>query len=248
MSITVILNCYRRPQNLEEQILAIRNQSIRPKEIWLWNNYYYDTAKYLEDNPKTFDGIDIVIDSSKNFKYHGRFTLGLLSNSDYLAYFDDDTIPGTNWFENCINSDKVVPGIYGGAGVVLLSRNYMHHIRVGWPSKNDNITEVDLVGHAWFFKRKYLNYLWSETPFSFDNGEDIQFSYLAQKHGVKTYCPPHPKGQLNLWSSLKAYELGDDPVASSNGKGMPYPQFCKERDDCVEEALKRGWKTIVGIK
>lgn len=36
--ITVILNGYKRPQFLKQQIDAINNQTIKPKEIMLWQN------------------------------------------------------------------------------------------------------------------------------------------------------------------------------------------------------------------
>lgn len=89
--ITAILNCYKRPYTLEEQIEAIKSQSIPPKEIWVWYN-----------KPEDQDQIDLshlgvkTIIANHNFKFHGRFALGLLAKTKYLAYFDDDTIPGIN--------------------------------------------------------------------------------------------------------------------------------------------------------
>ena len=41
-SITAILNCYRRPQNLAPQIKALLAQSVQPQEIWIWKNYHPD--------------------------------------------------------------------------------------------------------------------------------------------------------------------------------------------------------------
>ena len=42
--ITVILNSYRRPYNLEMQIEALRKQSIEPVQIWLWVNKHEDNS------------------------------------------------------------------------------------------------------------------------------------------------------------------------------------------------------------
>ena len=36
--ITVVLNCYKRPEYLKEQIQAVRNQTVKPDAIWLWVN------------------------------------------------------------------------------------------------------------------------------------------------------------------------------------------------------------------
>lgn len=242
--ITVILNCYKRPNYLQEQINSIKNQTVKPKEIWLWIN---STDENKKINPYVL-GLDRVFKSSVNCKYHARFAIGLLANTEYVAFFDDDTIPGDKWFENCLNTMQQTPGILGGAGVILHDRRYMYHTRVGWPSKNSQTTEVDLVGHAWFLKRSDLNYMWRETPYSLQNGEDIQLSYLAKKYGgVKTYCPPHPKDDPRLHSSLKAELYGNDNKASSNGSIKPIPEFYLERDLCVSHSINNGWKTVLNI-
>ncbi len=240
--ITVILNAYRRPYNLAAQIEAIRNQTIKPKEIWIWVNQHEDNDGF---DFKSL-GADVVVHASRNFKYIGRFTLGLLVQDGYLAYFDDDTIPGSKWFENCFQTLDIpnVPttAILGGAGVILQNPfNYMQHIRVGWPSQNEQPSYADLVGHAWFFSRNTLNALFKATPYNYENGEDIQLSQRGQAHGYITLVPPHPANDKEMWSSLRAVELGDDDKASSNGKLMPYETFCLQRNICIAQAIREGW-------
>ena len=238
-SITVILNCYRRPEYLEEQIEALRSQSVNPKEIWIWVNYHEDNSNVDFSKFK----VDKVIKNDYNWKFYGRFAGALLSDTKYVAMFDDDTIPGEKWFENCLNTMDTHEGILGGAGVILNGEKYTGHDRYGWSSQNDEVVEVDLVGHAWFFKRDWLRYLWMEKPFTWDNGEDIQFSYCAQKFGgIKTYCPPHPSKQKSMFSSLKGYELGVDEKATS--KARNHNVFYPQRDACVKNAIKNGWKTV----
>mgnify|MGYP003644413277 CR=1 FL=1 len=239
-TITVILNAYRRPEYLREQIEAIKSQTVKPTKIWLWVNYHRDNERINFQ----YNDIDAVINSSVNFKYHGRLALALLAQTDYIAMFDDDTIPGKRWFENCIATEKAIGEqcILGGAGVSLNNEYYVDHRRYGWPTPSNEITEVDLVGHAWFFPRKFLTSIWAEKPISFENGEDIQLSYLAQKvYGAKTYCPPHPLDNKDLWSSLKAWEYGADKKASSNGSFMPIEDFYKQRDTIIRKAIDNGW-------
>lgn len=238
--ITVILNCYRRPEYLEEQINSIRRQTIKPKEIWVWVNYHEDNKNY--DFSKL--NVDRVIKNDYNWKYYGRFSVAMLSDSKYIALFDDDTIPGNEWFANCLTTMEQTPGILGGAGVILNGPRYRDHDRYGWSSKNPNTVEVDLVGHAWFFKQEWLKYLWMEKPFMWDNGEDIQFSYCCQKYGnIRTYCPPHPPEHLQLFSSLKGYKYGVDEKASSNARN--HSVFYQQRDACVLNAIENGWKTVL---
>lgn len=243
--ITVILNSYRRPYNLEMQIKAIREQTTKPVQIWLWVNAH-------EDN-KDFDysalEIDRVFNNDYNWKFYGRFAAALLADTDYVAIFDDDTIPGSQWFENCVETMKVQPGILGSAGVILRDKFYVQHDRCGWPTQNSETTQVDLVGHAWFFKREWLQYLWREKPTTWDNGEDIQFSYLAQKYGnIQTFCPPHPLDNKQMHGSILGNELGIDSKATSTNSAVSHRQFFSERDLCVQAAIRGGWRTIKGVK
>lgn len=236
--ITVILNCYKRPQYLQEQIEAINNQTIPPSDIWVWNN--------KPENEPQADLSSLkckVVTCNHNYKFHGRFAYGLLAQTEYVAFFDDDTIPGNKWFENCINTiEQGQDGILGTTGVYLLGDNYNYNTKFGWNGKNNpSTTEVDLVGHAWFMKKDYLRYLWYEDPISWDNGEDMQLSYQAQKYGnIKTYVPPHPPGDTSIWGSLPktGVKYGSDKAASwihnSNHSTL--------RDEIVQEQVKRGWK------
>ena len=237
--ITVILNCYRRPEYLETQIKAIRCQTVKPKQIWIWVNHHKDNS---EIDFSKFD-VDRVIKNDYNWKFYGRFAAGMLADTKYIAMFDDDTIPGPQWFSNCLKTMDVTPGILGGVGVLLKEDRYYGHGRVGWSSHNNKIVEVDLVGHAWFFEREWLKYLWMETPFTWENGEDIQFSYTAQKHGnIKTFVPPHPSENEELHSSLYGYKMGVDDKATSNTRN--HEAFYAQRDACVKNAVFNGWNPV----
>ena len=134
-------------------------------------------------------------------------------------------------------------GILGGIGIELNDQMYYgNHQRYGWATFNEEVKEVDLVGHAWFFRKEWLKYLWMEEPATWDNGEDIHFSYLAQKYGgINTYVPPHPKEDRSRSSSLCGYELGVDAVATSTPAN--HNRFYSERDLCVQNAIKGGWQT-----
>lgn len=243
--LTVILNCYRRPYNLEMQIKAIREQSFPPREIWLWVNDHEDNHGF------NFDSLDVdkIFLNNHNWKFYGRFAAALLADTEFVAIYDDDTIPGSDWHKNCFETMEKQPGILGSAGVKLNSNLYADHIRCGWPSKNEETIEVDLVGHAWFFKREWLGYLWKEKPFTWDNGEDIQFSSMAKIHGgVRTFCPPHPPEEESLHGSILGNELGIDSKATSNNNEVTHQQFFSQRDECVQSAIKNGWKTVDSVK
>ena len=243
--ITVILNCYRRPYNLKMQVDAIRAQSVKPVQIWLWVNYHEDNKDF---DPKTL-GVDRVFHNDFNWKFYGRFAASLLADTEYIAIYDDDTIPGKRWHENCLNTMKTHEGILGSAGIILKSDRYINHDRCGWPTQNSQTTEVDLVGHSWFFKREWLRYLWQEKPVTWDNGEDIQFAFMAKVYGgIPTYCPPHPPEDRDFHGSILGNELGIDNKATSTNSSVSHQQFFSERDRCVQTGLLKGWKTVKGVK
>lgn len=242
--ITVILNCYKRPQYLQEQIKSILNQSTPPEDIWIWYNKPEDQEQYDLSNL----GCKVVT-CNHNYKFHGRFAYGLLAQTEYVAFFDDDTIPGNKWFENCINTiEQGQDGILGTTGVYLLGDNYSNNTKFGWNGEqNPSTVEVDLVGHAWFMKKNYLRYLWYEDPISWDNGEDMQLSYQAQKYGgIKTYVPPHPPTDHSLWGSLpeKGLKYGSDENANWIKKSNHTPL----RNQIVKEQINKGWKTVKSEK
>jgi hypothetical protein len=243
--ITVILNCYRRPYNLEMQIEALRNQSVKPAQIWLWINHHEDNKDF---DPSGLD-VDRVFKNDFNWKFYGRFAAALLADTEYVAIYDDDTIPGSKWHENCLNTMKTHEGILGSAGILLNGSRYVQHDRCGWPTQNRETTEVDLVGHAWFFRREWLRYLWQEKPTTWDNGEDIQFAFMAKIHGgIPTYCPPHPPEDRELHGSILGNELGIDSKATSTNSAVSHHQFFSERDLCVQTGLQKGWNTVRGVK
>ena len=116
---------------------------------------------------------------------------------------------------------------------------YMRHERHGWPNHNEQAMQVDLVGHAWFISTDHLKYLWYEKPFTWETGEDIHFSAVAQIHGgIPTIVPPHPANDLAMHSSLYGYQLGvDNKTVSVNGQ----QEFFSLRDGCVQHYVNRGW-------
>ena len=93
---------------------------------------------------------------------------------------------------------------------------------------------------AWFMKRLDVEYLWREKPYSWDNGEDMQLSYYAQKYGdVKTYVPPHPSNDIEMWGSKKGMKYGNDFKASWRKSN-----HMQLRNKIVNKQIENGWKTV----
>jgi glycosyltransferase involved in cell wall biosynthesis len=240
--ITVILTAYRRVEYLAEQIAGIRQQTIAPTEIWVWTNASPDELKDVSALA------DRVIVSNTNWLFWGRFALGNLSRTGYVAFFDDDILPQPRWFENCLNTIKNGhDGILGGSGVLLpLAGGYSSKNKAGWNGKHlTTTTDVDLVGHAWFMRKQHLQYMWREEPYSWNNGEDIHLSYMALKHGgIKTCVPPHPEDDQSLWSCRPDF---GKIVGRKNVATFKTTDHRQTRTDIVQSYRRDGWRIVAEL-
>lgn len=222
--ITVVLTLYKRPHVLLQQLNSIRQQSIRPKQIIIWKNYVNDDINIPSEISQ--DKSIIIIDCNKNLGVWPRFTIGLIATTEFVAVFDDDTIPGNKWFENCLTTINIHNGLLGSIGLVFSnSDNYYNenYLRYGWDNPNDDVIEVDFVGHAWFFRRIWILELCKITP-DYDKflicGEDMGFSWALQQIGINTYVPPHPSNNLEMFGSIPdfAWNYGTESVAISQNQ------------------------------
>ncbi len=238
-SITAILTVYKRGQYLPQQIKALREQTRPPDEIWVWCN----SSDVLPEDHSIL--ADRVIVSNTNWKFWGRFAMANMARTEYIALFDDDILPEPEWFSHCIATlnDKV-ERILGGSGVLLpIDGGYSSKVKVGWNGHHCNeLTQVDLVGHAWFFRKSVLKYLWEEPPHSWENGEDIHFSAMALKHGgVGTWVPPHPPENERVWSCRPDFGKA---VGRTNAATFKTEGHHSIRDDVVDHHRSNGWQIV----
>jgi len=210
-----VLNVFKRPESFNLQLGAVLNQTVKPNQIFVWENGEASVPSGLARDL-------IHVRSSRNLGVWSRFALALNSNADYICILDDDTIPGRRWVENCLASMRQKEGLYGARGLRFESKySYSLYEEFGVHNPNDSVEIVDIVGHAWFFRREWLAAYWGEYINAFDEalaGEDMHFSFALQKTlGLPTLVPPHPQNNLEFWGSLPdtAKRLGTSNVAIS---------------------------------
>ena len=217
--VSVVLNVYKRSEHFKMQIQSLLEQSVTPFEILVWENGN-------ERVPEEYRDKVTITRAEKNFGVWARFSYALNAKGDYVLVLDDDTVPGRRWIENCLNTMLVRPGLLGTRGLQFATKHsYAGYSEVGVYAPNEGIQRVDIVGHAWFFKREWLGAFWGEYANRFTedlSGEDIHFSYSIQKVlGLSTFVPPHPIDNEELWGStpLIARTLGADAAAISSASG-----------------------------
>ena len=238
ISITAVLNLYRRNESLSKQLEALEAQTVIPNEVIIWTN---DNNMNLAIEKCKFD--IITIRCSRNVGVWGRFSGALNATSEFILVLDDDTIPGKQWIESCIELYQKVPSVLGTNGVKFRTKYcYFPFVNVGWRNPNESAAEVDIVGHAWFFHRDLLRVFWMDAPFAdrhpILSGEDLHLSYVAQIFkGIPTIVPPHPIDNMNLWGSIRGLELGEDRVALSMNAGA-----AKRMNRSYQYYIKRGFR------
>jgi hypothetical protein len=222
VGITVILSGYKRPYTLESQYEAITKQTVQPESVMLWVNIVDDINRYPES---VINNCESFV-SNGNYGTWGRFSVALNARTDYVCIIDDDTIPGEQWLENCVNTFNAQNGILSTRGIISdkeHDRTYpapQSYKAVGWCNPNEEITRVDMGCQSWFFPKPVLRAFWAEMPAMnpMNYGEDTHLSYVAQKYfGLNTYIPPHPKDNMKLWGSMPdtALKYGEDSSAIS---------------------------------
>ena len=89
IKIAVILNVFKRVEHLKLQLESIENQTIKPSQVFVWQNSI-DGIKIDKNLQSKFN----LIKSSQNLGVWARFSFALNIDCDYICIFDDDTIPG----------------------------------------------------------------------------------------------------------------------------------------------------------
>jgi len=247
--VSVVLNLYKRPECLEMQLNALENQTLKPKEILLYQDGTSETIKIPENIKNKFDIIEVGTENKgvwERFRFAQR-----VAKSKYVCIFDDDTISGSRWLENCHTEMMKQEGLYGTIGIILKDEIEKYPVdmknscyRVGWDGNLEHTTEVDFVGHSWFFKKEWLNYLF-EAPQKIQEqklcGEDMSFSYELLKHGIHTFVPPHPNNNKELFGSIPefAWEFG----TNNNGISSVSPNLIKMQK-CLQFLLNEDWQIL----
>ncbi len=216
--VTTILNCYKRPQYLLEQIENIQNQTVE-SDIWVdytftekpMFNMLPEFTKYLPD--------DIKFTYRRHNLYHiGRFFYALNAQTKYVFICDDDQMPGKEYLQQCIDIVEAKDSIITAYGVNFANgfQGYTPTSKHGWMFPNQEIETVDMAGQSWFMKKSTLKYIAYEEPYSYLNGEDLHLSYMAKKHGnIPCIVAPHRVDNPDKWSNNPLYRYrGDDDVAT----------------------------------
>ena len=230
-STTVVLTAWKR-DSITEQLQRLQNQSKADElDICVWQN---DNHIDLEPARKEY-GFKLI-HSSNNYKFHGRFTVPLLAQTEYCVIVDDDTLPNPKWIEKCMSLCSDHNCIVGGNGRVLHPQFKMYDEFCIDDPQDD--TEVDYVGHCWFFKTEWAREFWKFKQPSYQTGEDISFcAALKIAKGIRSVV----SGKRN-WEEVgdsDRRKYGTDAHSSYTNESSII-----RRDTIIPYWKSMGWKFI----
>tara|TARA_R100000008_G_scaffold17216_1_gene8583 strand:+ start:4619 stop:5425 length:807 start_codon:yes stop_codon:yes gene_type:complete len=250
--ITVILTAWKR-NHILKQLGMIKSQSKKPYQIWIYQNESHVDINISKEEKEKYN-ISVIQSKDINFKFHGRFVLPLLCDTEYVAIFDDDTMPQRRWFENCLRMTKkchqqaclddveecgVNCGCIVGANGRTMEKNLVDATGIGDGKEVKRDTRVDFVGHCWFFKTAWCKYMWMDRPVTWENGEDIHLAAACKLHAnIPCYVPRMRKGERAFWGDSQP-KLGEDEHASYKRKDHK-----AQRGEIAKHWYNKGWKPL----
>ena len=206
--LVVVLTQYKR-QNLKKQIMAVKQQTLKPDIIIVFQNDRHEEVSSYAASENIY-----LVRSDFNTKYFGRFAYCLGLKADYVIIMDDDIIPGVSCFEHYVSQVEEYNGIMGANGRIANLNSA--HAKLKKPKDvgiRDQTVEVDFVGHLWCFKHEWLRYMFMTPISTLETGEDMHFCFSAKLHGgIRSFAASQPT-ERSL-SDTKYNYLGIDAFAS----------------------------------
>lgn len=234
--IGVLVTSFRRPHTLRKQLAAIRGQSLAPARIVVFHNH-----GGVEPDRDALRECEVVACNFNSGVWPRMAFAAWAFKNEYVCVFDDDTVPGPKWFENCMSClDSSTIDLCGATGVIF--HEGQRHLReyVGGHG-NKEAVDVDIVGHSWFAPRYvYCRAVGTPRPVPMHDtaGEDYHLSYSVQLQGCRTVVPAQPFDAPDMHGSLHR-NLGVDGVALWSTEGEEEKKLA-----CHQAYLKRGWKPL----
>lgn len=239
-NITVILQTYLRPENLNVQKERVQRQSIEPHQII--------TIHVNSRKSPLFGKADIDVVFNQDNKVMGKFIAAGMAkaDTDFIAILSDNVIPGRRWLECCYRSYQNRTGLYGSAGFNVVNSKNLPRQQPAiethfWDDRTfrqrEHTEAFNAVGKTWFFPRNWLQIIFSERPSSDVTAgrDDIWVSYLLDQHGIPSLVAPHPQKEKDLWGCVRENNC-DVPHYSDR-----YDGYRKDRSKLAKEAVRKGW-------
>ena len=210
MKFILVLTQYKR-NNLKKQLLAIKNQTLKPDFLVVFQNENHIDITPLQ---KIFNFIHVK--SDYNTKYFGRFAYCFTFPVEYCVVMDDDIIPGKKCIESYINQSIAKNALIGGNGRYGFLNKNQEKLRKLTDVGVRDCFKVDFIGHLWCFKKEWLYNMFSIPPYTYDTGEDMHLSFSCKVlKGIDAYVGK--QSNPDEFCDIAYNNLAGDEFASFRG-------------------------------
>jgi len=247
--VLVVLLNYRRPENVEAIIAALRRQTLRPR-IAVWNN----------GDARPFPGVDALMESPENLHCIVRWHVAALLGREYVAILDDDLIPvRDDLLERCVREcqsygDERILG-KSGRRVGGAPRYYRDGTPpVGRPDDDSGNKYADIVkGRFMFLNVALLRQVPIHCPYYDGRGDDIWVSLRTARTRDFHVLPPFvsagleslPQGDVGL-SRDSAHRRKRDRIIADMLRAGDVPWLRSRPWDSAAGRIRRAFARRIG--
>jgi len=225
-AITVVMTVFKRsPKLFRMQLESLLAQTLTPTDIFVWQNEaHVDVTTVLADFPE----VKHVWARTWNSRFHGRFLLPLMIDTEFVAVADDDTIPGVGWLEYAVSQVREHNALIGSSGRDINLPEAQRLDVAYWsaqsvtPGPANKPKLADFTGHWWVMRSAWAHHIWAAPHPTYHTSEDTSISATLQIYGgidtvvVGTDVPdrinPEARDEITVGNGANALRSSKDPI------------------------------------
>jgi GT2 family glycosyltransferase len=202
LEISVVIPTYRRWDRLQQTLEALEQQTLAKDrfEVIISDDGSGDGTKERASEYAAHSALNITVISGPNGGPAAARNRGIaIAKGEWVAFTDDDCIPGPDWLNGYLSAITKDGGLGGAGGLVerhqdtLLGR-YIDWSRMMLPPTRADGTALYLVTANAIYRRQLLMDLGGfDLAFKAPGGEDPHLSYRARETGARLVYVPDAK-------------------------------------------------------
>jgi len=189
--ISVVIPCHNEEKTIKESILSFKEQSLKPFEIIVVDDYSIDKTKYVLNKIK---GIKRIFNEENLGPAASRNKGAEIAKGEFIVFAEADGKYSKNYLEKIIMPlrDKNIGGVLSGKRIVWTNKK---NLFVKFQNLKGEVSETftilgkrPIIG-AWAFRRLDFHNLGGYNK-SYRLGEDVEFvERIKKKVGKIVYVP-----------------------------------------------------------
>lgn len=203
VDLSVIMSYSARPQLVEKQQRLMSAQSVRALASMVWVN----PSDRIRMSGPTLALIAKLpnVQPTVDFGPWMRWGIAAMCNTEFVAVFDDDCLPGPRWIESAIARLQQASEhtVIAAAGMLYSSDNADDVRLVGPEAPPSSEVEVDVGRGAWIMRTSTARLIVAKARANDVLSTGIHIASVAQDQGALTIVLPYPRENHATWGMLE---------------------------------------------